>query len=113
MEKYMFIFHGGDTSNLSPDKQQSNMQQWFAWVEKLKKENRYVAGEALVPGGKSMSGTKKVVTDGPFAESKELVGGFFVIMATTIDEAMSIAKEYPDFDLGGTIEVREIVKFDM
>jgi len=109
----MFIFHGGDTSNLSPEKQQGNMQQWFAWVEKLKNENRYVAGEALIPGGKSIAGTKKVVTDGPFAESKELVGGFFVVMAKNIDEAMDIAKEYPDFELGGTIEVREVVKFDM
>ncbi len=108
----MFIFHGGDTSNLSPEKQQGNMQQWFAWIEKLKSQNRYHAGEALVPGGKSITG-KKVIKDGPFAESKEVIGGFFVVMAKDIDDAINIAKEYPDFELGGTVEVREVVKFDM
>jgi len=109
----MFIFHDGDTKNLSPEKQQGNMQQWFAWVEKLKNENRYFAGEALVPGGKRLSGPGKLVTDGPFAESKELIGGFFVVLAKDMDEALSIAKDYPDYQLGGTIEVREVVKFDM
>ena len=109
----MFIFHGGINSNLSPGKQQDNMQQWFAWVEKLKNENRYVAGEALVPGGKSISGSKKLVTDGPFAESKEVVAGFFVVMARDIDEAVTMAKDCPDYELGGTVEVREVVKFDV
>ena len=113
MEKYMFIFHGADTSNLSPEKQQGIMQQWFAWVDKLKNENRYFAGEALMPTGKSISGMKKVVTDGPFTESKELIGGFFVVMAKDMDEAVTIAQDYPDFNLGGTIEIREVVKFDM
>jgi len=109
----MFIFHGGINSKLSPGDQQDNMQQWFAWVEKLKNENRYVAGEALVPGGKSISGSKKLVTDGPFAESKEVVAGFFVVMARDIDEAVTMAKDCPDYELGGTVEVREVVKFDV
>ncbi len=113
MEKYMFIFLGGDTSKLSPDAQQAHMQKWFAWVEKLTKQNRYIAGEALLPGGKTISGARKVVTDGPFAESKELVGGFFVVHAKDISEATEMAKECPDYELDGIVEVREVVKFDM
>jgi hypothetical protein len=113
MEKYMFIFSGGDTSKLSPDAQQAQMQKWFGWVEKLTKQNRYIAGEALHPGGKTISGTRKVVTDGPFAESKELVGGFFVVYAKDLSEATEMAKECPDYELGGTVEVREVIKFEM
>jgi hypothetical protein len=113
MEKYMFIFLGGDPSHLSPEAQQAHMQKWFTWVEKLTNEKRYVAGEALLPGGKTITGLKKVVTDGPFAESKEVVGGFFVVLAKTIDEAIQIAKDCPDYDLGGIVEVREVMKMDM
>ena len=112
MEKYMFIFFGGDASHLSPEAQQAHMQKWFEWIEKLTSEKRYVGGEALLPGGKTVKGPKKVVTDGPFTESKELVGGYFVVLAKNLDEAVEIAKACPDYDLNGTVEVREVMKFD-
>lgn len=107
----MFIFLGGDTNHLSPDSQQGHMQKWFAWVEKLNKQNRYVAGEALHPTGKTISGAAKVITDGPFTESKELVGGFFVVLAKDMNEAIEMAKECPDYELNGRVEVREVIKF--
>lgn len=100
MEKYMFIFIGGDTSKLSPEQQQAGMEKWFAWVKKLQDQGRYDSGEALLPGGKKISGIKKTVTDGPFAESKEIVGGYFVIKAKDLAEATAMAKDYPDFELG-------------
>lgn len=113
MEKYMFIFIGGaDPSQLSTDEQQSQMQKWFAWVTKLQNEKRYVSGEALMPGGKTVKGPKKTVTDGPFAEGKEVVGGYFVVFAKDLAEATEMAKECPDYELGGIVEVREVVKFD-
>ena len=113
MEKFMVIFHGGIKSNSSPEELQANMGKWMAWVEKLHKENRYVSGEALLPGGKLVSGPN-AVTDGPYTEGKELVGGFFVINAKDMDEAVSIVKEeYPDFEFGGTVQVRPVMKFDM
>ncbi len=112
MEKYMFIFLGGDPSHLSPDAQQAHMQKWFDWVQKLTDEKRYVGGEALLPGGKTITGPKKVVTDGPFAESKEVVAGYFVVLAKSLDEAVDIAKQCPDYGLNGIVEVREVMKFD-
>ena len=111
MEKYMFIFFGGDVSKLSPSAQEAQMQKWFAWVDKLTKANRYISGEALLPGGKTIKGAKKAVTDGPFTESKELVGGFFVVHAKDLNEATEMAKECPDYELGGIVEVREVMKF--
>ena len=113
MEKFMLIFHGGIKQNASPQELQANMDKWFAWVEKLNKEGRYVSGEALLPGGKLVSNKTKA-TDGPYTEGKELVGGFFVLNAANIDEAISIAQnEYPDFAYGGTVQVRPVMKFDM
>jgi hypothetical protein len=113
MKKFMLIFHGGIKSSASPEELQSNMGKWMAWVEKLHQEGKYVAGEALLPGGKLVTG-KTTVTDGPYTEGKELVGGFFVINAATIEDAVSNATEnYPDFEYGGTVQVRPVMKFDM
>lgn len=113
MEKYMFLFRGGDVSHLSPQQQEAHMGKWLAWVDKLTKQGRYVAGEPLLPGGKTISGTKKTVTDGPFAESKEVIGGFFVIEAKDYDEAVQLAKDSPDFEYNGSVEIRTVLKMDV
>lgn len=113
MEKFMLIFHGGVKQDASPQELQANMDRWMAWVDKLNKEGRYVSGEALLPGGKLVSG-KNSATDGPYTEGKELVGGFFVLTAANMDEAISIVQnDYPDFQYGGTVQVRPVMKFDM
>lgn len=116
MEKFMLIFHGG--SDVAPEMQapeamQAHMQKWFAWVEKLQKQGRYVSGEALEPSGKFVSGKNKVVTDGPFAESKELVGGYFIVQAKDISEAVKLCDDYPDFIFNGKVQVRPVQKLDM
>lgn len=108
----MFLFRGGDMSKMSPQQQQEQMGKWLAWVDKLKKENRYEGGEPLLPAGKVVSGPKRTITDGPYAESKEIVGGFFIVTAKNLDDAMSMTKDYPDYDLGGSIEVREVMKLE-
>jgi hypothetical protein len=116
MEKFMLIFHGGSdvaAEMKSPETMQNHMQKWFAWVEKLQKAGRYDSGEALLPNGKFVSGPKKIVTDGPFAETKELVGGYFIVKAKDMDEALEMANDYPDFIFNGKVQVRPVQKFDM
>ena len=112
MEKFMLIFHGGIKSDASPEELQANMGKWMAWVDKLNASGQYVSGEALLPGGKLVTG-HNAVTDGPYTEGKELVGGYFVINAGSMDEALAIANEYPDFQYGGTVQVRQVMNFDM
>ena len=114
MRDFMFIFRGGsDASGLSPEEMQNHMQKWFQWIEELKAKNIYAGGEALTPVGKTISGKKALITDCPYAESKELVGGYFVVKANSLDEAVEIAKNgYPDFIFNGAVEVREVAKFD-
>ena len=112
MEKFMLIFHGGIKQDASPEELQSNMGKWMAWVEKLNREGQYASGEPLLPGGKLVS-SATAVTDGPYTEGKELVGGYFVINAASMDEAVEISKEYPDFEYEGAVQVRQVMKLDM
>ncbi len=112
MKEFMLIFIGTDPtqSNLSPDQMQAQMGKWFQWVNDLKAKGTYVEGRPLVPAAKTVKGKKPVVTDGPFAESKEIVGGYFIVKANSFEEAVTIAKDCPDFELGSAVEVREVMK---
>ena len=112
MKDFMLIFLGGsDAMNLSPDEMQKHMQKWFDWIDKLKNKSIYVSGEALTPGGKTVKGPKAVISDGPFAESKEVVGGYFIVKAKSLEDATEIAKDCPDLPFNGVVEVREVMKF--
>lgn len=113
MEKFMLIFHGGQMDNMSPDEMQSHMGKWLAWVDQLSKEGKYLSGEPLLPGGKLLTGKGgKTVTDGPYTEGKEVVGGYFLIQATDWDEALKIAKDCPDYELDGSVQVRQVMKME-
>ena len=117
MEKFMFIFKGADyeDARLSAEEAQKETAKWYSWIKDLSEKKIYEGGEPLIKGGKILkkNGGKVVVTDGPFPESKELVGGFFVVKAEDMNGALEIAKDYPDFDLGGTVEIRQVRKIDM
>lgn len=114
MEKFMFIFQGPVPGKLSPEEMQANMGKWMAWIDKLAKDGRYVSGEPLLPGGKLVTGTNgKSVTDGPYTEGKEVVGGFFIVNAKDMDEAVSLTKDFPDYESGGIIQVRQVMKMEM
>jgi len=112
MEKFMLIFHGGNHTNSerSAEEMQANMGKWMAWIDKLNAAGKYAGGEPLLPGGKLVSGKDKKVTDGPYTEGKEIVGGYFIINANNLDEATTIAKDCPDFENGGSVQVRQVMK---
>jgi hypothetical protein len=110
MEKFMLIFHGGMHGDASPETLQANMGKWMGWIDKLAKNDQYVSGEPLLPGGKLIKGNAKSVTDGPYTEGKEVVGGYFIINAKDMDEATALCKDYPDFEIGGSIQVRQVMK---
>jgi hypothetical protein len=111
MKDFMFIFRNRtDRPQPTPEQMQSIMQQWFGWIDKLKNQDVYVSGKPLTPGGKIVKGTEALVTDGPFAESKEVVGGFFIVKANSFEEASALAKDCPDLPNGGSVEVREVME---
>ena len=82
-------------------------------MESLGKNGSFVAGEPLNPTGKQVNGKKKTVTDGPFIEAKEMVGGYLIVNAKDIDEAVEISKGCPIFDMDGKLEVRQIQKLSI
>ena len=83
------------------------MAQFTLWFERLKNEGTFQSGHPLEHNGKIVAG-RNAVTDGPFAESKEAIAGFFIIQADSLEEAVEIAKNSPCLDYGQTIEVRAI-----
>lgn len=113
MKEFMMIFIGGDyaKAQLSPDEVQSRMKKWYGWIDELKNQDLYINGKPLTPEAKRVAGPDRVVTDGPFVETKELVGGYFLYKAKDMDHAISLTAGYPDFDLGGTVEVRPIMEY--
>jgi hypothetical protein len=115
MKDFMFVFRGPSPEDLklSPEESQASMQKWFDWIQQLSTQGRYKGGDPLFPGGKTVQGKKPVVTDGPFAEGKELVGGYIILSAESIEEAAKLAFGFPDFEVQGSVEIREIMKIPM
>jgi hypothetical protein len=70
-------------------------------------------GNPLEPTGKVVKGNQKTVTDGPYAETKDIVGGYIVVEARDIGHAVEISKGCPIFEAGGSVEVRPVMKFSM
>jgi len=110
MTDYLFLFRGGDAhmAKLSPEQMQQNMQKWMTWIDQLSKAGTFKAGEPLDNAGKVIRGKKQVVTDGPYAESKDLVGGYLIVKAASLAKAADIAKGCPIFESNGSVEIREI-----
>src|SRR5258708_25383186 len=106
MKDFMFIFRGPDYSELkmTPEQSQAAMKAWFDWIGELSAKGQYVAGNPLVKTGTMLEGKKTIVTDGPFAEGKELVGGYLIIKAGTLEEATAFAHRFPDFDKQATVQ---------
>lgn len=109
MEKFIYLFRGGLTPT-NNDEWQAHMQKWGAWIQNMQQSGTYVAGDPLAANGKQVNGTKKVITDGPFTEAKEMVGGYIIVNANDIDHAVEISKDCPIFDEDGKVEVRPIQK---
>ena len=114
MAKFLFVYRRGiDASNkMSPEEMQKHMEKWRAWIgEGLQKGWITDAGDGLTAEGRVVKA--KVVTDGPYAESKEVVGGFSIIEVDTIQIAAEIAKGCPNIPLGGSVEIRPLAGFSM
>ncbi|MEO8412769.1 MAG: YciI family protein [Ginsengibacter sp.] len=116
MKEYLLLFRGGESEMAarSPGEAQAHMQRWMQWMEVLGKQGKFVGAQPLAKSGKTITGDKKVVSDGPFMEGKEMIGGYLICKAGTYDEAIEIANGCPllEFD-DGIVEVREIHELKM
>jgi hypothetical protein len=108
--EYMLLFRGTHwDKSLSPEQLQKVMGQWSAWFERLLDEGKIKSAHPLMDEGKIVTWKKgQTVADGPFAESKEAIGGYFLLEIGDLDEALRIAKECPALQYGMTVEVRPV-----
>ena len=108
--EYMLLFRGTDWhKGLSPEEIQQVVTQMYAWFDRLTKQGKLNAGQPLEFEGKIVAQKKgRSVVDGPFAESKEAIAGYFLLQVNSLDEAVEIAKDYPALNYGATVEVRPV-----
>jgi hypothetical protein len=119
MCQYLLLFRGcsycqpqvAADKNHPREEIQRHMAQFTSWFERLKNEGSFKSGHPLEHSGKIVAGSN-VVTEGPFAELKQAIGGFFMIQADHLEQAVGVAKGCPSLEYGQTIEVRAIASGD-
>nr|WP_299382455.1 YciI family protein [Allomuricauda sp.] len=115
MSNFLYLFRGGDENfkALSQEEKQAHMQVWGEWMGGLKEKGQLLDGLPLGDEGKVVHNRGELVTNGPFAEGAEVVGGYLIVSAKDLDEAVEISKGCPIFDYdGANVEVREIMSMD-
>jgi hypothetical protein len=105
--EYLVISRGHWDKTLSRPQIQSAIEQFYTWLDRWVSEGKMKRGQRLTYEGKTV-GRQNVTTDGPFGESKEVVGGFWTILARNLDEAAKIAGGNPLLDCGLFLEIRPI-----
>jgi hypothetical protein len=111
MSEFTYLFRGREVSP-SREQMQKTTEKWMAWFKELG-ENGHIKnpGHPLEHTGKVVKGKQKAVIDGPYAEAKDVIGGFTVIEAKDLAEATELSKGCPILEVGGSVEVRPIQKF--
>jgi hypothetical protein len=113
MARFLFVYRRGQSAaaNISPDAMQQMLERWRVWIsEGLQKGWMVDSGDALKQEGRVVR-PAKVVTDGPFVEAKDVVGGFSIVQAETLEEAAELAQGCPGLLSGGSVEVRPLAGF--
>jgi len=108
----MLLFRGSNwDKKLSPEELQRSMSRWTTWYDQLVQQGKIKSAHPLMPEGRVISQKKgQPIADGPFAESKEAIGGYFFLQLSNLDEAVRIAKQCPLLEYGVTVEVRPVAE---
>jgi len=110
MNEYLYLYRDGSTK-WSPERMQQNMHKWMNWLKELADTGHIKdRGQPLERTGKLVKGKNKTITDGPFAEAKDVIGGYTLILARDIEEAIELSKGCPALEEDGSVEVRPVIK---
>jgi len=113
MSAYVFLYRGGETGR-SPERVQQSLQKWIAWFKEMAQKGHVKdQGQPLERSGKLVQGKQKAVTDGPFAEAKDVIGGYTLIEAKDLEQAVELSKGCPILEVEGAVEVRPVMKLSM
>ncbi len=94
--------------SLKPERRESILSRYYEWMDSLESDGVYRGSHALRDGGRILQSDAGEVTDGPFVETKEIVGGFVLIEAADFDDATRIARGCPALEIGDAVEVRQV-----
>jgi hypothetical protein len=109
--EYLLLFRNNSWyKDLSPDEIQQVMTDWMSWFDGLVADGRCLGGQSLEQDGHVIRGAGRQVTDGPYAESKESVAGYFILLVDTEAEALELAKLCPGLSYGASVEVRKLME---
>lgn len=116
MNEFLLIFRRDfNTAGVqpSPEQLQKMMKEWQNWMGSIAAQNKLVnSGNRLAGEGKVVK-SGAIVTNGPYVEIKEAIGGYTIVRAESLEEAAEIAKDCPILSIGGNVEVRSIIQMDM
>jgi len=110
MKDFLFVYRN-DFKNQptgSPEEMQAVTKKWMDWIGGIAAQNKLNSAGNRLHGDGRVVRPNNVVTDGPYTEIKELIGGYSIVKVETLDEAVELAKGCPIFEFGGNVEVREI-----
>ncbi len=105
--EYLVISRGQWDKDISREEIQKAIDEFYLWLDRLVGQGKMKPGQRLAVGGKTVA-RKKVITDGPFGESKEVIGGYWFILADSLEEAAEIAGGNPCLECGLFYEIRPI-----
>ncbi len=111
-EFLLLIREDANYGQLSIEEMQADIEKHMAWVETLIAKGHFKDGNPLEANGVHIKGKEKIVTDGPYIESKECISGYYFLLANSLEEATLIAKGCPSLELGAMIELREVMAHD-
>jgi hypothetical protein len=113
MSEFTYLFRGRQTA-ASAAERQKHTEKWFAWFKELNAKGLIKnPGHPLEDAGKVVHGHEKAVKDGPYAEAKDVVGGFIVVEARDLGHAVELSKDCPILEVGGSVEVRPVQILNM
>lgn len=110
MTEFMMIFRNEYEPSVkpTPEQMQASIKQWQDWIGGIAAQGKFAGTNRLSSEGKTLM-PNHVIADGPYAEVKEIIGGYLIVKANDINEAMSLASGCPILDIGGNVEVRNII----
>ena len=116
--RYLMLIYGDEAVDAARNEaeQAANMGAWMSYTEDFQKSGKMLGGEALMPVAtattvRAKAGGGTLTTDGPFVETKEALGGYYMIDAANLDEAIAWAGKMPIIASGGCVEIRPIMEF--
>jgi len=114
MKKFLLLLHENieTLQNISPKEMEELVNAHMAWATKLGEEGYLLSGDGLQEGGTKIIGKECIIKDGPYIESKEMIGGYYLLQAKDLDAVIQLAKECPCHLWGGTTEIRPIMNYE-